>query len=64
MKARQIPNQEARKKIYGEMQVIQHDNQPMLTIAHSIVYEPLAANVVGYKMSPLSRHEFQKVDLK
>ena len=46
------------------MQVIQHDNEPMLTIAHSIVYEPLAANVVGYKMSPLSRHEFQKVDLK
>ncbi len=64
VKARQIPDQEARKKIYGEMQVIQHDNQPMLTIAHSIVYEPLAANVVGYKMSPLSRHEFQKVDLK
>ena len=63
-KARQIADQAGRKKIYGDMQVIQHDQEPMMTIAHSVVYEPLSKNVVGYKMSPLNRHQFEGVDLK
>ena len=46
------------------MQVIQHDNEPMLTIAHSIVFEPIRKNVVDFKMSPLGRNQFDGVDMK
>jgi len=63
-RARQIADQAGRQKLYGDMQVIQHDQEPMMTIAHSVVYEPLSKNVVGYKMSPLNRHQFEGVDLK
>ncbi len=62
--ARQSADQAERKKIYGEMQVIQHDNEPMLTLAHSIVFEPIRKNVVDFKMSPLGRNQFDGVDLK
>jgi len=63
-KARQLKDQDARKKIYGEMQVIQHDNEPMLTIAHSVVFMPMRKSVSGYTMSPLGTHEFDHVELK
>jgi dipeptide transport system substrate-binding protein len=46
------------------MQEIEHDEQPELLIAHSIVYEATRANVDGYKQSPLGTHAFQGVDLK
>jgi dipeptide transport system substrate-binding protein len=62
--ARQLPDQAARAKLYGEMQVIEHDDEPVLNIAHSVVYQPMSKNVVGFKMSPLSRTQFDKVDLK
>ena len=62
--ARQSADQAERKKIYGEMEVIQHDNEPMLTLAHSIVFEPIRKNVVDFKMSPLGRNQFDGVDVK
>ena len=34
------------------------------TIAHSVVFEAMRANVVGYKVSPLGAHQFFGVDLK
>jgi ABC-type transport system substrate-binding protein len=34
------------------------------TIAHSVVYEIAQANLTGYKVSPLGRHEFGGADLK
>ena len=45
------------------MQEIEHDEQPELLIAHSIVYEATRANVDGYKQSPLGTHAFQGVDV-
>ena len=63
-KARQLSKQDERKSIYAEMQVIQHDNAPMLTLAHSVVYMPMRKNVTGYAMSPLGTHQFYGVDLK
>ncbi len=63
-KARQEPDQAKRTKIYADMQVIQHDDEPVLNIAHSLVYEPVSKNVVDFKMSPLSRQQFDGVDLK
>jgi dipeptide transport system substrate-binding protein len=63
-KARTLSDQAARKTIYDEMQVIQHDNEPMLTIAHSVVFMPMRKTVTGYTMSPLGTHEFDHVDVK
>ena len=62
--ARQVTDQSKRTAIYGEMQTIQHDQEPVLNIAHSLVYEPVRKEVVGFKMSPLSRQQFDGVDLK
>ena len=64
VKGRQTPDPAARAKIYGEMQVIQHDEEPVMNIAHSVVYEPVSVNVVDFKMSPLGRNQFDGVDLK
>ena len=46
------------------MQVIAHDQAVWFTIAHSVVYEIAKANLTGYKISPLGRHEFAGADLK
>jgi len=63
-KARQSTDTEERAKLYEEMQVIAHDKAPWFTIAHSVVYEVANANLTGYSVSPLGRHEFAGADLK
>ncbi len=63
-KGRQVTDQAERKKIYGEMQVIEHEEEPVLNIAHSVVYEPISKKIVDFKMSPLGRNQFDGVDLK
>ena len=64
VKARQTFDKDARVKLYQQMQQIAYDEVPQLTVAHSVVFEPTRSNVVGYKISPLGRHEFYQVDLK
>jgi dipeptide transport system substrate-binding protein len=64
VKARGLPDQASRAPIYEEMQQIAHDDAPMMTIAHSVVFEPIRTSVVGYKISPLGSHVFYGVDLK
>ena len=63
-KAKTLADQNERAKLYEEMQVIEHDAAPNFLIAHSIVYETMRKEVVGFKQSPLGKHEFQGVDLK
>ncbi|CAN5118799.1 ABC transporter substrate-binding protein [soil metagenome] len=63
-KAKATADVAERTKLYEQMQVIAHEEAPVFTIAHSVVYEPLRKEVTGYKVSPLGRHEFTKVDLK
>ncbi len=63
-KARVIPDQAERAKLYQRMQEIEHDEAPELLIAHSIVYESMRSNVTGYKQSPLGTHAFEGVDLQ
>ncbi|MBN9510562.1 MAG: ABC transporter substrate-binding protein [Alphaproteobacteria bacterium] len=63
-KAATLPNQADRAKLYEQAQVVMHREAPFFLIAHSIVYMPMTKNVVGYKMSPLGRHQFDDVDLK
>ena len=64
LKARVIPDQAGRAKLYQRMQEIEHEEAPDVLVAHSIVYEAMRANVEGYKQSPLGTHAFEGVDLK
>ena len=64
VKARTIPDQAERAKLYQRMQEIEHDEAPSLLLAHSIVYEATRANVTGYKQSPLGTHAFEGVDIQ
>jgi dipeptide transport system substrate-binding protein len=64
VKARVIPDQAGRAKLYSRMQEIEHDEAPELLLAHSIVFEAMRSNVTGYKQSPLGTHAFEGVDLK
>ena len=64
VKARVLPDQAARAKLYSRMQEIEHDEAPELLVAHSTVFEAMRANVEGYKQSPLGTHTFEGVDLK
>ena len=64
VKARVIPDQAERAKLYRRMQEIEHEEAPELLLAHSIVSEAMRANVTGYKQSPLGTHAFEGVDIK
>jgi dipeptide transport system substrate-binding protein len=61
--ARQLSDVGERTKIYEKMQEIFKEEAPWFTIAHSVVYEPVRKEVVGWKISPFGRHEFYGVDL-
>jgi dipeptide transport system substrate-binding protein len=63
-KARVTTDVAERTKLYMKAQEIEHEEAPNFLIAHSVVYEPIRKNVVGYKVSPLGRHEFYGVDLQ
>jgi dipeptide transport system substrate-binding protein len=64
VKARVIPNQADRAKLYSRMQEIEHDEAPEVLIGHSIVFEATRANVTGYKQSPFGAHTFEGVDIQ
>ncbi len=62
-RAATVADQKERAKLYEQAQVIMHDQAPFFLIAHSIVYLPMSKSVVGYKQSPIGRHQFDEVDL-
>jgi dipeptide transport system substrate-binding protein len=59
-----ISDQPQRARLYREAQAIMHEEDPFYLIAHSVVFMPMRANVIGYQMSPFGRHQFTEVDLK
>jgi dipeptide transport system substrate-binding protein len=63
-KAATVADQAERAKLYEQAQVVMHREAPFFLIANSVVYLPMAKNVVGYKMSPLGVHQFDEVDLQ
>ena len=63
-KARVTSDTAERAKLYQHMQVISHDDAPQFDIAHSVVYVPVRKAVVGFKISPLGRFQFDGVDVK
>ncbi|MDX7949824.1 ABC transporter substrate-binding protein [Lichenihabitans sp. Uapishka_5] len=63
-KAKSVTDTAERAKLYQQMQVIAHDDQPEMNIAHSVVYVPVNKKVTDYKISPLGRFQFDGVDIK
>lgn len=63
LQARKLSEKADRTKLYEEMQVIQKEEAPDVTIAHSVVFEPVSKKVVDWKISPFGRHEFYGVDV-
>ncbi len=53
-----------RTEYYREAQKLFKEQAPWITIAHSIVFEPIRKEVVDYKIDPFGGHIFYGVDLK
>ncbi|GBU10178.1 dipeptide/heme ABC transporter periplasmic binding protein [Gammaproteobacteria bacterium] len=62
--ARQETDHAKRIELYEQAQQVFHDQAPWIPIAHSKTIQPLRANVVNFKVSPLGRNSFKNVDLK
>ncbi len=62
--AKQTSDISKRTELYKQAQVVFKDQAPWVTIAHSVVYEPISKNVVGYKVDPFGLHVFNDVGLK
>ncbi|MEK0082487.1 ABC transporter substrate-binding protein [Benzoatithermus flavus] len=63
-KAKRVSDMAERTKLYEQAQVVFKEEAPWVTIAHSVVYEPVRKEVEGYKVSPLGVHVFYGVDIK
>ena len=62
--AKRITDTGERTKLYAEAQVIFKEEAPWVTIAHSIVFQPVRKEVVDYKIDPFGGNIFYGVDLK
>ncbi|WP_027362876.1 ABC transporter substrate-binding protein [Desulfospira joergensenii] len=63
-KAKLTADIKERTRLYEEAQLIFKEQAPWVTIAHSVVFEPMSKNVVNYKIDPFGGHIFYGVDLK
>lgn len=63
MGARNIMDQEKRKAMYEQAQVIFKRDLPWTTIAHSITNQPMRKEVDGFKISPFGDYNFEAVSL-
>jgi dipeptide transport system substrate-binding protein len=52
-----------RAGFYAKAQVIAHEEAPWITIAHSVRFDPVRKEVIGYKMDATAHHYFDKVDI-
>jgi len=63
VKAAQTPKQADRAKLYEQAQVIFKEEAPWITVAHSIRFDPVRAEVKGYKMDATAHHYFNNVEM-
>ncbi|WP_425642683.1 ABC transporter substrate-binding protein [Marinomonas gallaica] len=62
--AKQTSDKSKRTKLYEEAQLVFKREAPWMTVAHSVVYEPIREEVKGYKIDPLGGHYFYNVSLE
>jgi len=53
-----------RTALYKQAQVIFKEEAPWVTLAHSVVFQPMRAEVQDFKIDPFGGHIFYGVDLK
>ena len=63
-KAQQSTDLAERTKLYEQAQVVFKEKAPWLTVAHSVVYEPVSKDVVDFRIDPFGTNNFYGVDLK
>ncbi|SDG65351.1 ABC transporter substrate-binding protein [Roseospirillum parvum] len=63
-KAKVVSDKAERTKLYEEAQVIFKEQAPWATIAHSVVFQPVRAEVEDFRIDPFGGHVFYGVDLK
>ena len=64
VKAQQSSDLAERTALYEQAQLVFKKQAPWMTVAHSVVYQPLSKNVVDFKIDPFGTHMFYGVDLK
>ena len=62
-KAKAVTKQADRAALYIKAQQIAHEEAPWIPIAHSVRFDPVRKEVIGYKMDATAHHYFHKVDL-
>ena len=62
--AKQTANVAERTKLYEKAQEVFKREAPWVTMAHSVVVQPMLKNVEGYKMSPFGSVQFYGVSVK
>jgi dipeptide transport system substrate-binding protein len=61
--AKLVADQDERAELYKQAQVIFKEQAPWVTVAHSVVFEPVRQEVKNYKIDPLGGHIFYGVEL-
>ncbi|WP_331774381.1 ABC transporter substrate-binding protein [Sulfurospirillum sp. 1612] len=59
--AKETPDVAKRTELYKKAQVVFHEQAPWVTLANSIVVEPMAKNVHGFKLDPVGKRRFNTV---
>ncbi len=62
-KAKGVTKQSDRAALYMKAQEIAKEEAPWITIAHSVRFDPIRKEVIGYKMDATAHHYFNKVDM-
>ncbi|OWU76894.1 peptide ABC transporter substrate-binding protein [Loktanella sp. 22II-4b] len=62
-KAKVTSDKAERTKLYEDAQVVFKEQAPWATIAHSVVFEPIAKSVQDYKIDPFGGHIFYGVSV-
>ena len=62
--AARITDQAERKKLYGQAQQIMAEERPFFFIAHSVTFQPMRKEVVGYYQNPVGGRPFDKTDIQ
>ena len=62
--AKRTTDKAERTKLYKQAQVIFKEQAPWITLAHSVVFQPMSKRVKDFKMSPFGLNSFYGVDIE
>ncbi len=62
--AKRVTDKDQRTELYKQAQVIFKEQAPWVTIAHSVVFQPVRKEVVDFKIDPFGGNVFYGVDLQ